>query len=497
MSLFWFAPKPSQNLVGCKWVFRIKRQPDGSIDRYKARLVAKGFHQRPGLDYTDTFSPVVKPTTIRVVLCLAISRGWPLRQLDVNNAFLHGSLSEEVYMSQPPGFIDPHYPSHVCKLRKSLYGLKQAPRAWYTELRSFLLSYNFINSRSDTSLFIYQHDGILAYFLVYVDDLIITGNDSSFLSGFIAAISRRFSVKDLGDLHYFLGVEVISTPKGLFLSQHKYIRDLLARTHMDSAKVVSTPLPTSGSLTLHDGSSSTNASDYRSVIGALQYLSITRPDIAFAVNKLSQFMHKPTANHWTAAKRLLRYLKGTIFHGLFLKRQTTPFLHAYSDADWAGNHDDRTSTTAYIVYLGGNAISWSSRKQRSVSRSSTEAEYRAVAATAAELLWLYSLLGELGVSITKAPVIYCDNVGATYVCANPVFHSRMKHIAIDFHFVRDLVAKGLLQVSHVATADQLADALTKPLSRPRLQLLRSKIGVSDGSPILRGRVKDKDIDVVT
>ncbi|KAF7151361.1 hypothetical protein RHSIM_Rhsim02G0160900 [Rhododendron simsii] len=296
----------------------------------------------------------------------------------------------------------------------------------------------------------------------------------------------------LGGSTFFLGVEVISTPTGLFLSQHKYIRDLLNRTNMAGAKEVSMPLPTSGSLTLHDGSSSTDATDYRSVIGALQYLAITRPDIAFAVNKLSQFMHKPSEIHWTAAKRLLRYLKGTIHHGLFLKRHATPFLHAYSDADWAGNHDDRTSTTAYIIYLGGNAISWSSRKQRSVSRSSTEAEYRAVGTTTAELLWLQPLLGELGVSITKSPVIYCDNVGATYVCANPVFHSRMKHIAIDFHFVRDLVSKGILTVSHVATADQLADALTKPLSRQRLSLLRSKIGVSDGSTILRGRVKDKD-----
>ncbi|KAF7130119.1 hypothetical protein RHSIM_Rhsim10G0160500 [Rhododendron simsii] len=194
----------------------------------------------------------------------------------------------------------------------------------------------------------------------------------------------------------------------------------------------------------------------------------------------------------SVAKRLLRYLKGTIHHGLFLKRHATPFLHAYSDADWAGNHDDRTSTTAYIIYLCGNAISWSSCKQRFVSRSSTKAEYRALATTIVELLWLQSLLGELGVSITKSPVIYCDNVGATYVCANPVFHSRMKHIAIDSHFMHDLVSKGLLTVSHVATADQLADALTKPLSCQRLSLLRSKISVSDGSTILRGRVKDKD-----
>ena len=200
-------------------------------------------------------------------------------------------------------------------------------------------------------------------------------------------------------------------------------------------------------------------------------------------------MHKPTQLHWQAVKRLLRYLKGTIHHGLSLTHSSSTALSAYSDSDWAGNPDDRTSTTTYVLFLGGNAISWASRKQRSVARSSTEAEYRAVATTAAEVSWVQQLLGELDSSPPLSPMIYCDNVGATYLCVNPVFHSRMKHIAIDFHFVRDYVRKGQLRVSHVSTTDQLADALTKPLSRQRLTLLRSKIGVSDGSTILRGHIK--------
>jgi hypothetical protein len=210
------------------------------------------------------------------------------------------------------------------------------------------------------------------------------------------------------------------------------------------------------------------------------------------VNKLSQFMHKPTQLHWQAVKRLLRYLKGTIYHGLSLTRNTSTTLSAFSDSDWAGNPDDHTSTTAYILFLGGNVVSWASRKQHSVARSSTEAEYRAVAATAAELSWVQQLLRELHASPPAPPTVFCDNVGATYLCANPVFHSRMKHIAIDFHFVRDHVSKGLLRVSHVSTTDQLADALTKPLSRQRFTLLRSKIGVSDGSTILRGCIRVKE-----
>ncbi|KAM1382347.1 hypothetical protein ACFX2F_034822 [Malus domestica] len=481
---------PSHNLIGCKWVFRIKRHPDGTIDRYKARLVAKGFHQRPGVDFSDTFSPVVKPTTIRIVLHLAVTHGWPIRQLDVNNAFLHGTIHENVYMVQPPGFVDSNHPSHVCKLRKALYGLKQVPRAWYKELHSFLLSHGFVNAISDASLFLLKNGTAVIYFLVYVDDLLITGNDSSLVAKFIQLLATRFSVKDLGSLHYFLGVEVLPTATGLFLSQHKYIHDLLVTAKMDGAKAVSTPLSTTHSLMLHDGSSLTDATPYRRLVGGLQYLSLTRPDISFAVNKLSQFMHSPSETHWQALKRLLRYLKGTISFGLHLCRRPSHRLYAFSDADWAGDRDDRKSTTGYVVYLGGNLISWSSRKQRSVSRSSTEAEYRAIAATTAELIWIQSLLRELGVSLPATPVVSCDNIGAMFYCANPVLHSRMKHIDIDFQFVRDRVTRGLLQVSHVSTTDQLADALTKPLPRPRFHLLRSKIGVSDGATVLRGRVKE-------
>ncbi|CAL8165948.1 unnamed protein product [Prunus armeniaca] len=405
--------RPNQNLVGCKWVFRIKRHPDGSINRYKARLVAKGFHQRPSIDFYETFSLVVKPTTIRVVLHLAFARGWPIRQLDVNNVFLHGTLHEEVFMSQPPSFVDFAYPSH------------------------------------------------------------------------------RFSLKDLGSLHFFLGVEVIPTRSGLFLSQHKYIRDLLIRAHMEGAKDVSTPLSTTTTLVLNDGATPIDATLFRSLISGLQYLSLTRPDIAFAVNKLSQFMYWPSELHWTALKRLLRYLKGTIYHGLHLHRNTTHSLslHAFSDADWAGNPDDRTSTTAYTIFLGGNLISWSSRKQHFVARSSTEAEYHVVACTAAELSWLQNLLHELGVLLPSPPVIACDNIGATFLCANPVLHSHMKHIAIDLHFVRNLVTQGLLKVAHVSTIDQLADVLTKPLSRQHFHLLRSKIGVTDGGSILQRRIR--------
>lgn len=385
-------------------------------------------------------------------------------------------------MAQPPGFTDPTRPTHVCRLWKAIYGLKQAPRAWYSELRSFLISSGFKNSLSDTSLFILKVQGKFIYVLVYVDDILVTGTDSHLVQRVITRLANRFSIKDMGDLSYFLGIETKRTSQGMHLMQKKYITDLLAKANMLHAKPVATPLPTHPKLTLNSGQPLTDPHEYRQLVGSLQYLALTRPDISYAVNRLSQFMHKPTSDHWQALKRVLRYLSGTLTHGIFLRRDNSTNLHAFSDADWAGDSDDYVSTNAYIVYIGSHPVSWTSKKQQGVARSSTEAEYRAVANTASELRWVYSLLTELGIKVSAILTVYCDNIGATYLCANPVFHSRMKHIAIDYHFVRGQIQKGVLRVSHVSTKDQLADGLTKPLARAPFQTIRGKIGVASASP---------------
>lgn len=488
----WELVPPSQHkAIGCKWVFRVKRRPDGSIDKYKARLVAKGFLQEYGKDYFETFSPVAKPVTIRTVLTIALSQNWPIRQIDVNNAFLHGTLHENVYMTQPPGYVNPDFPHHLCRLKKSIYGLRQASRDWYLELTSFLIELGFHKSLADPSMFYYKRDGIISYILVYVDDIVLTGSDDAFVQHIISALSKKFSIKDLGMLHHFLGIEVISTTKGLFLSQHAHIQNILTKFKMDGAKPVATPLNSSEPLSPVDGSPCVDPTPYRQLVGSLQYLAFTRPDVSFAVNKLSQYMHAPTQLHWQALKRVLRYLKGTIHHGLFLNRASPITLTAFTDSDWGGITDGGRSTTAYIIYLGSNIISWRSSRQKSVSRSSTEAEYKALANGAAELSWVQNLLLELGLHIPKPPTLLCDNAGATYLCANPVYHSRMKHVALDYHFVREKIANGSLKVLHIHSADQLADMLTKPLGRGPFQNLRSKIGVSDGSSILRGHIKDK------
>ncbi|XP_016649007.1 PREDICTED: uncharacterized mitochondrial protein AtMg00810-like [Prunus mume] len=405
-------PLPAhKNLVGCKWVYRIKKNADGSIARHKARLVAKGFSQEEGIDYYETFSPVVKPTTVRLILALAAQFQWSLRQLDVKKAFLHGVLQEEVYMTQPQGFASKHHPSDfVCRLKKSLYGLKQAPRAWNERFTSFLPSLGFQASNADPSLFI-QHSSLgTVVLLLYVDDIILTGSNSSLITSVIGALTQEFDMKDLGQLTYFLGLQISYQSAGLFVSQTKYIKELLDRVDLQDSKPCPTPCLPYHRLLKDDGKPYSHPEQYRSIVGALQYLTFTRPDIAFSVNQACQFMHNPMESHVVAVKRILRYLKGTLAFGIWFKPGLL-HLHAYSDADWAGDPNDRRSVSGFIVYLGSTPISWASKKQHTVSRSSTEAEYRALAIAAAELAWIRQLFCDLHVPLHVPPLIHLRSNG--------------------------------------------------------------------------------------
>jgi histone deacetylase 1/2 len=446
--------------------------------------VAKGFHQRQGFDFTETFSPVVKPVTIRLILTIAITHKWSIQQLDVNNAFLNGILDEEVYMAQPQGF-DNGDSSQVCKLNKALYGLKQAPRQWFERLQATLLQLGFRSSKCDPSLFIFSSQGNTIYLLVYVDDIIITSNNSTLLHSIIKQLNQAFSLKQLGDLDYFLGIEVNHLSNGsLLLTQSKYIRDLLTKTNMIDSAPVNTPMQSTCKLSKTGSPALSDPFMYRSVVGALQYATITRPELSYSVNKVCQFMSHPLEAHWTAVKRILRYLKGTIQHGLLLSPAVpscTPTLKAFCDADWASDPDDRRSTSGAAIYFGPNLISWWSKKQPVVARSSTEAEYRSLAHASAELLWLQTLLTELKVSFTS-PLILCDNLSAVSLAHNPILHSRTKHMEIDLFFVREKVISKQLRVVHVPGTDQWADALTKPLSSSKFLELRPKLNVTSAKP---------------
>ncbi|XP_019150664.1 PREDICTED: uncharacterized protein LOC109147514 [Ipomoea nil] len=334
-------------------------------------MVAKGFNQVAGDDFFETFSSVVKPTTVHLFLSLAVSRGWTIRQLNIHNAFLNGELAETVYMRQPPSYEDKSLTDYVCLLKKSLYGLKQAPRAWFTRLHDFLVSVGFSPSKTDVSLFIYSRDNIRLYFLVYVDDILIMGSDSDRVTALIDKLALKF-------------------------------KDILKRVGMVDCTPVVTSV-SSAKITDEVDVPYADPTQYRSLAGALQYLTVTRPDLSYAVNLLCQHMYAPTTTDWVSLKRVLRYVKGTLNLGLRISRSTSMDIHAYFDSDCAGDPNNRKSTSGFAVFLDSNLISWLCRKQRTVARSSTEAEYKGLADVSAEVTWLVSLLHEIGIPPASPP----------------------------------------------------------------------------------------------
>ena len=419
----WTLTHPPQGIqtIGCKWVFKSKYNVDGSFQRHKARLVAKGFHQHAGIDYSEMFSPVVKPKTIRIILTIALSKQWPIHQIDINNAFLYGDLQESVYMLQPPGFNND--PTLVCKLHKAIYGLKQAPRSWFHKLSQTLFSFGFSATKSDTSLFIKTTKNVTLFVLIYVDDILITGSSLVAIQSLIFSLQQHFGLKDLGHLHYFLDIVISWTTHGsLHLSQTKYITDLHHKSGMLSSKPQPTPMISSMRLTRDGTIAVDDPSLYRSIVGSLQYILITRPELSYSVNKVCQYLHNPQLHHWKAVKRILQYLAGTRSHGLLLQPSPHLTIVAFADVDWGSDLDDRKFISGYTVFFGSNHVVWSSNKQKTVSRSTTEAEYRSIATALAEIKWVSNLLQELSIYF-PTPKIYSDNLGVVLLAANPIMHS--------------------------------------------------------------------------
>lgn len=328
----------------------------------------------------------------------------------------------------------------------------------------------------DTSLFLHTSGNIKILFLIYVKDIIVTCTHLHVITAFITRMQQEFPVKDLGPIHYFLGIQVTRTTNGLHLCQAKYVADILTRTHMADAKAARTPCSSGSKLSRFDGEVLHDYSAYRSLVGALQYCALTRPDIAYSVNQLCQHLHHPTSTHWTTAKRVLRFLKDTSHHGITYSKSTLQ-LNAFCDFDWAGSPNDRRSTSSFAVFLGENLLSWSAKKQNVVFRSSTEAEYRSLAIVTVELFWLRMLFCELHIPLLTAPVIWCDNVSALALASNPVYHARTKHIEVDYHFVREKVLNQDISLAFISTADQIADVFTKGLSTARFLFLKSKLKV--------------------
>ncbi|XP_016677335.2 uncharacterized protein [Gossypium hirsutum] len=431
LSLFY----PGKVPIGCKWVYKVKLRASGEIERYKARLVAKGYNQKEGIDYLDTFSSVAKMVTVRTILALAASLNWSLCQIDVSNAFLQGDLHEEVFMMLPEGFRS-QGEHMVSRLQKSLYGLKQASRQWNAKLTEALMLAGFEQSKFDDSLFVKKKEGKMVIILVYVDDLLIIGNDMDMINDLKGVLNQNFKMKDLGDLRYFLGIEILRSQEGILLNQLKYAQDLIKDTGLSKAKVALTPLEQNQKLTTaefdeivqqhQDDKLLEDKTVYQRLIGRLIYLTHTRSDITFAITHLSQFMQSPKQSHIEAALRVVRYIKKEPGLGIFLKAYNKHQLVAYCDSDWASCPMSRRSVSGFCVHLGDSLISWKSKKQFTVSKSSAEAEYRSMAAVTSELVWLSGLFKELEICVGKPMKLFCDNKAALQIAANPVYHERTK-----------------------------------------------------------------------
>eukprot|EP00250_Pteridium_aquilinum_P010876 c19689_g3_i1 orf=64-1296(+) len=408
-------------------------------------------------------------TTIRSICALAAHNGWNVHQLDIKTAFLNGDLHEEVYVTQPRGFVQKGQENKVCRLKKALYGLKQAPRAWYEKIHAYLTAHGFQNSPTESTLYVKRADDVHLIIALYVDDMLLTGPNESHIADFKADLNASFEMSDLGHLHHYLGIQFKQCDGGIALCQTKYIETLLRRFSLEDCKPIATPMETGLKLSLHDAGDHFDVTLYQTAVGCLIYVCITRPDIQYSVSQVSRFMHSPGSQHWKAVKRIFRYLSGTIHLGLFYPKggSLPPDLHAFSDSDWAGCYDTRVSTSGFCFMLGSSCISWLSKKQPTVATSSCEAEYRAAFTTTVECVWLRRLMADLSVGQDSATTIFTDSQSALAVARNPVFHARTKHIEVHYHYVRERLSTGEISLVYVPTQDNLVDLFTKALPRKK------------------------------
>ena len=470
-------PRPKgKSVIGTRWVFRNKLDEDGIVTRNKARLVAKGYSQEEGIDYDETYAPVARLEAIRMFLAFAAHSNYKVYQMDVKSAFLNGELEEEVYVEQPPGFEDSKLADFVYFLFKALYGLKQAPRTWYDTLSEFLLENDFTRGVVDKTLFVKKHKNDLILVQVYVDDIIFGSTNDDLCKRFAKLMQSRYEMSMMGELSFFLGLQVYQKQSGIFICQSKYIKDLLKKYQMEDSSTAKTPMPTATKLDKDETGKKVDITGYRGMIGSLLYLTASRPDIMFATCLCARFQSDPKESHLIAVKRIFRYLKGTPNLGIWYPKDTGFDLIGYTDSDFAGCKIDRKSTSGSCQFLGRRLVSWYSKKQHSVSTSTAEAEYIAAGSCCAQILWMRNQLRDYGLLLTKIP-IFCDNTSAIAISNNPVQHSRTKHIDIRYHFIREHVMNGTVELHFVPTEDQIADIFTKPLDESTFNKLVGELGM--------------------
>ncbi|KAI5334598.1 hypothetical protein L3X38_024731 [Prunus dulcis] len=442
-------------IIGVKWIYKTKLNLDGSVQKNKARLVAKGYSQKPGIDFNETFAPVARLDTVRALVALAAHKNWKLFQLDVKSAFLNGVLSEEVYVDQPCGFVIQGSEDKVYRLKKALYGLKQAPRAWYEEINSYFTRVGFNRSLSEATLYTKRSSSGILIVSLYVDDIIYTGSSKEMMLEFKNEMMRQYEMTDLGLLHHFLGLGVLQTDTCIFLHQKKYAKTLLDKFGLKDCKSVATPLAVNEKLSKVDGSDLADETLYRQMVGSLLYLTATRPDIMFASSLLARFMHNPSKKHMGTAKRVLRYIQGTISYGIAYEKGKGAVLIGYCDNDWSGSEDDMRSTSGYAFNLGSGVFSWASIKQSSVALSTAEAEYMSAAEATTQAVWLRFVLSDFGEEQVEPTQLLCDNTSAIAISKNPIHHHKTRHINRRFHFIRDALQNGEIDLLYCKTEEQV------------------------------------------
>jgi hypothetical protein len=481
LGTYSLSPLPKdRTAVSCKWVFRVKRDQHGIITRYKARLVAKGFSQIPGIDFDETFAPVVRMETIRLLLALAARYQLEIHVVDVIGAYLNGKLDEEIYMQQPELYHDGT--THVWRLNKAIYGLKQSGRVWNLELNKSFVTHGYTRLLSDQCVYLKRDGTDITIIAVHVDDMTILASSSALMAEAEAELETMFNIKKLGEIRQLLGMEITRHSDGsIFLSQTQYITKILERFQMHNSNPVTTPMDSHVKLTKTPDSENYPEIKrvYQNMVGSLMYAAIsTRPDISFAVQTLSQFNLNPGPVHLTALKRVFRYLRGTASLGITYHVNQPTAIELFSDADWGNSTDDRRSITGYLSTYAGGVVTWNSKKQPTTALSSMEAEYMALASAVREALWLRSIIQELQFSLPSPTHISVDNQGTISFAENSGFHARSKHIDIRYHFIREKLTSHEVSVSYCPTAENTADVFTKPLDKSKHEYLVSRLGMT-------------------
>ncbi|GJW69014.1 putative ribonuclease H-like domain-containing protein [Tanacetum coccineum] len=459
-----------------KKVYMNKKDERGIVIKNKARLVAKGNTQEEGIDYDEVFAPVARIEVIRLFLAYALFKDFVVYQMDVKSAFLYGKIKEEVYVCQPPGFEDPDFPDRVYKVEKALYGLHQAPRAWYETLSTYLLDNGFQRGKIDKTLFIRRVKSDILLVQVYVDDIIFGSTKKSLCIEFEKMMHKKFQMSSMGELTFFLGLQVKQKEDGIFISQDKYVTEILKKFGFTDVKTASTPMETHKPLLKDADGEDVDEHLYSSMIGSLMYLTSLRPNIMFAVCTCARYQVNPKVLHLYAVKKIFRYLKGQPKLGLWYLKDSPFDLVAYTDSDYARASLDRKSTIGGCQFLGCRLISWQCKKQTVVANSITEAEYIAASNCCGQVLWIQNQLLDYGYNFMQTK-IHIDNESTICIVKNPVFHSKTKHIEIRHHFIRDSNEKKLIQMIKIHTDQNVADLLTKAFDVSRFQYLIASIGM--------------------